>query len=56
MTELVFVNEKSGRRYRVIKFNKEAGTVTMVGPHGLEIEERYSREKFENLGYKLQAA
>jgi hypothetical protein len=51
-----FVNTKTGKRYRIIKFDKEAGTITMVGEHGIEFTEPYSKERFSQLGYTLQGA
>lgn len=56
MPEIVFVNEKTGKKYRVVSFDKEGGTVTLVGEHGVEFTENYSKELFQKLGYKLQAA
>lgn len=56
MPEVAFVNEKTGRKYKVVRFDKEAGKVTLVGERGIEFTEPYSKERFENLGYKLQAA
>lgn len=56
MPEVAFVNQKTGKKYRVIKFDQEAGKVTLVGEHGVEFTEPYSKERFESLGYTLQAA
>jgi hypothetical protein len=56
MPEIAFVNQKTGKRYRVVTFNKDAGTVTLVGEHGVEFTEPYSKERFQELGYTLQAA
>lgn len=56
MPEISFVNQKTGRKYRVVKFDKEAGTVTLVGEGGIEFTEPYSKERFQGLGYELQAA
>lgn len=56
MAEVAFVNEKTGKKYKVVKFDKEAGKVTLVGEAGVEFTERYDKELFVKLGYKLQAA
>jgi len=54
MSELAFVNKKTGRKYKVLDFDQEKGTVRMIGDLGVEFEEGFSREKFERLGYKLE--
>jgi len=51
-----FVNQKTGRKYEVVRFDKDAGTVTLRGEAGIEFTEPYSKERFVNLGYELQAA
>lgn len=56
MADIAFVNVKTGRRYKVVQFNKEEGKVTLVGEAGIEFVEPYSKERFQNLGYELQAA
>jgi hypothetical protein len=56
MAEIAFVNTKTGRKYRVVKFDKDAGTVTLIGEAGVEFTEPYSKERMQNLGYELQAA
>lgn len=56
MPEISFVNQKTGKKYRVVRFDKEAGKVTLVGEQGVEFTESYSKERFESLGYTLQAA
>jgi hypothetical protein len=56
MAEYAFVNKKTGRKYKVVTFNKEAGEVTLVGDEGLEFTEPYSKERMQRLGYELQAS
>lgn len=56
MAEIKFVNEKTGKVYRVVRFDKEAGKVVLIGEHGVEFTENYDKELFKKLGYKLQAA
>jgi hypothetical protein len=38
----------------VLSFDTDKGTVTLVGEHGVEFTEPYSKERFLELGYKLQ--
>lgn len=51
---LAFINEKTGKTYKVVKFDQEAGKVTLVGEHGVEFTEDYDKDLFQRLGYKLQ--
>lgn len=51
---LAFINEKTGKTYKVVKFDQEAGEVVLVGEHGVEFTEKYDKEMFQRLGYKLQ--
>jgi len=52
MQRIFFENSKTARRFEVISFDKENGTVTLQGSHGL-IQEDYDKDKFKALGYKL---
>lgn len=54
MPELAFVNEKNGKQYKVVELDREAGKVTLVGESGIPFTEPYSKERFVELGYKLQ--
>lgn len=56
MAEVAFVNEKTGKKYKVVKFDQDAGKVTLIGDAGVEFEESYSKELFKRLGYKLAQA
>jgi hypothetical protein len=56
MSELAFVNEKTGKRYKVVKFDREAGKVTLIGEHGVEFTEKFDKELFKRLGYNLVTA
>lgn len=51
MPELYFENTITGTRFKVTKFDKEGGTVTLVGKHGIPFVEEYTTEKFKRLGY-----
>lgn len=54
--EYAFVNQKNGRKYKIVRFDQEAGTVTLVGEAGIEFTEPYSKERMISLGYELKAA
>ena len=56
MPEVALVNEKTGKKYKIVKFDKDAGTITLVGEHNVEFTERYDKELFVKLGYTLKAA
>lgn len=55
-SELVpaFVNEKTGKAYKIVRFDQAAGKVTLVGEHGVEFEEKYDKDAFIRLGYSLK--
>lgn len=53
MAEVAFVNEKNGKRYTVVKFDKEHGKIVLKGEHGVEFTENYDKALFQRLGYKL---
>jgi len=48
-----FENEKTGKRYDVVSFNKEEGTVTLKGQHA-EFTEKFDKAKFQQMGYTLK--
>lgn len=50
--KLFFENIKIGKRFEVVRFDKERGVVVLRSNYA-EFEEEYSKEKFEKLGYKL---
>lgn len=54
MAKLLFVNEKTGKTYEVVRFDQEAGKVYLKGEHGVEFGEDYDKELFQRLGYKLK--
>lgn len=56
MSEIAFENKKTGKKYKVVEFDPGAGKVKLVGEHGVEFLENYSKERFEKLGYKLASA
>lgn len=52
MAELYFENERTKKRYKILRFDKEAGTVVLKGEHA-EFVENYDKDKFIEMGYKL---
>lgn len=54
MAHLAFVNDKTKKEYKVDKFDKEAGTVTLVGEHGVPFTEPFDKDLFQKLGYDLR--
>lgn len=51
--KIYFRNEKTGKRYRVVRMNKAEGTVVLRGDHA-EFTETYDKEKFKRMGYVLE--
>lgn len=54
MAELFFENVHTGKRYKIVSFDKDAGTVTLIGPHNMPFTEKYTKERFEQMGYTLK--
>ena len=55
MTKLVLINNDTGKEYEVVKYDKEAGKLTLKGPEtGAEFEEDANKERLERMGYKLE--
>lgn len=52
--EVYFENVNTGKRYKVVKFDREAGTVTLIGPHNRPFTEPFSKERFQKMGYTLK--
>ena len=52
MPSLYFENTKTGRKYRVLKLDKTANTITLEGSRA-QFTEPYDKEKFAKMGYKL---
>lgn len=56
MADVAFVNTKTGKKYTVVRFDKEAGKVYLKNEEGFEFAEVYDKELLQKLGYKLAAA
>lgn len=55
MASLFFVNEHTGNRYDVVRFDRNSGDVVLKGPlTGREFTQKFDREAFLKMGYKLQ--
>ena len=48
-----FVNEKTGKRYDVVKFDPGNGLITLKGTHA-EFTEKFDKDKFKEMGYELR--
>lgn len=53
MSKIYFENEKTGRRYDVVRFNKDEGTVTLKGDMA-EFTEKFDKDAFREWGYELK--
>lgn len=53
MPELYFENKATKVRYKVISFDREKGLVTLTGKHNRPFTEKFSKERFEQMGYTL---
>jgi hypothetical protein len=54
MPEAYFENEKTHKKYTVVKFDKEQGKVRIRGEAGFEFDERYNPALFRQMGYTLK--
>lgn len=52
MIKVYFKNEKTGKKYEVVKLDKEKSEVTLRGEYA-EFTEPYDKERFMKLGYVL---
>lgn len=52
--EMFFVNDKTGKKYKILQFDQAAGKVKLRGENGIEFEEKYDKETFQRLGYQLK--
>lgn len=53
MTNLFFKNQRTGKKYKVVKLDKEKGQIILQGAHG-EFAEPYDKERFKQMGYSLE--
>lgn len=51
--KLYLKNASTGKRYEIVEFDKEAGTVTLRGGTTTFTEE-YSKERMKKFGYTLE--
>jgi hypothetical protein len=54
MPEVFFENVHTGKKYKVVSFDREAGTVTLIGPHNRPFTEKFTKERFQQMGYELK--
>lgn len=50
--KLYFRNTKTGKRYEIVRLDKEAGEVVLKGEYA-EFTEKYDKERFKRMGYEL---
>lgn len=51
--KLYFRNEKTGKRYLIVKMDKAKGEVVLRGEYS-EFTEKYDKDRFKKLGYVLE--
>lgn len=51
--KVFFESVHTGKRYEIVSLDQAAGTVTLIGPHNQPFTEKYTKERFEEMGYKL---
>ena len=52
MTVVYFENASTGKRFKVLRWNRETGEITLKGVHA-EFTEKYEKERFAKLGYRI---
>lgn len=52
MPDVYFESIHTKKRYKVVSRDAAAGTITLIGPHGVPFTEKYSKERFEEMGYR----
>jgi len=52
MAKLYLINDKTGRRYDVISYDKESNELTLKGEH-FEFKEKYDKANFQKWGYRM---
>lgn len=50
---LFFENIHTKKRYKILSFDRDAGTVKLIGAHNSPFEMEYSKELFQQMGYTL---
>lgn len=53
MAKYFLVHKQTGKKFQVIKQDKEAGTITLKGSHAAFTEE-FNPAKFKKQGYELR--
>ena len=52
MTEIYLRHTETGKQYKVVKFDRENGKITLQGPHA-QFDEDFDKERFKRLGYSM---
>lgn len=53
MSKAFFVNQRTGKKYEIVSFDQEAGTVTLKGEMAVFTED-FDKAKFKAMGYTLE--
>jgi hypothetical protein len=53
MVELYLKNEKTGKRFKIVKLDKQTNKVTLRGQYA-DFVEVFDTERFKKLGYTLE--
>lgn len=53
MSKVYFRNTKTGKKFEVVRMNKETNEITLRGEHA-EFTEPYDKERFTRMGYVLE--
>jgi len=51
MSKTFLVNDETGKKYEVVKFDKAEGTITLKGERST-FTEPFDKEKFKAMGYR----
>ena len=52
MTEIFLRHTGTGKSYKIVKFDREQGMITLQGPHS-RFDEEFDKERFKRMGYEL---
>lgn len=52
MVNLSFLNKETGKKFRIVRWNKETGEVTLKGENST-FTEKFDKDKFKRMGYTL---
>jgi len=53
MTKLYFEHEKTGKKFAVVRLDKETNQIVLQGDHA-QFKETYDKDRFKEMGYVLK--